>query len=80
ALMSYNGRIFWGLTGDYELVPDLERFTASIADSFIELARAAGVDLTSPDDRPPQAAANPVPNGARPVLTAIEGARSAPAG
>lgn len=80
ALMSYNGRVFWGLTGDYELVPDLERFTASIADSFAELARAAGVDLTSSDDRPPQAAANPVPDGARPVLTAIEAARSAPAG
>ena len=48
ALMSYDGRIFWGLTGDYDLVPDLEAFVALVERSFAELAGEAGVEVSSP--------------------------------
>jgi len=73
ALMSYNGRVFWGFTGDYEMMPDLSRFVRSIEKAFAELAGIAGVQLGSPDDRPPQEAARSLPEGARPVLTAVAG-------
>jgi WS/DGAT/MGAT family acyltransferase len=78
ALMSYNGRIFWGFTGDYEMMPDLSRFVRNIGSAFAELAAAAGVDLASPDDRPPSQAAASLPEGARPILTAIAGERREP--
>jgi WS/DGAT/MGAT family acyltransferase len=48
ALMSYDGRIFWGLTGDYDLVPDLEHFVGLVERSFAELAKEAGVGVSSP--------------------------------
>jgi len=50
ALMSYDGRMFWGFVSDSELVPDLAEIAESVAPVFEELATAAGVDLTSPDD------------------------------
>ena len=42
ALMSYDGKLCWGVNADYDLVPDLDEFMASIRDSFAELRRAAG--------------------------------------
>jgi len=45
ALMSYDGRIFWGVTADYDLVPDLEHFIDLIERSFVELASSAGVEI-----------------------------------
>ena len=61
ALMSYDGGIFWGFTADYDLVPDLEDFVARIGRSFVELAEAAGVEVSrSPAgviERDPPAAA-----------------------
>jgi hypothetical protein len=45
ALLSYDGRIHWGFTADYELVPDLPRFLEAVAASFAELAHVAGVKL-----------------------------------
>jgi WS/DGAT/MGAT family acyltransferase len=47
ALMTYNGRVFWGLTSDYDLVPDLECFGERVAESFAGLAEAAGVTLAA---------------------------------
>lgn len=47
ALMSYDGRIFWGFTGDYDLVPDLECFIEGIERSFAELAAEAGVAIST---------------------------------
>ena len=52
ALMSYDGRIFWGFTADYDLVPDLAHFVDLIARSFVELAETAGVEIsTAPAER-----------------------------
>jgi len=37
ALFSYNGSVFWGFNADYDIVPDLDLFIASIESSFKEL-------------------------------------------
>jgi len=42
ALISYDGRLCWGFSADYELVPDLHRFVVLVRGSFDELARLAG--------------------------------------
>jgi hypothetical protein len=41
ALLSYNGRIFWGFNADWEAVPDLHDFVNAIEESFEELREAA---------------------------------------
>jgi WS/DGAT/MGAT family acyltransferase len=41
ALMSYDGKLFWGLNADYDLVPDLADFVSAIRDSFQEVRRLA---------------------------------------
>jgi diacylglycerol O-acyltransferase / wax synthase len=46
ALLSYDGRINFGLVGDYDLLWDLEELAADLEESLTELAEAAGVDLT----------------------------------
>ena len=46
ALLSYNGRINFGLVGDYELLWDLDELADDIRDSLAELADAAGVQLS----------------------------------
>jgi WS/DGAT/MGAT family acyltransferase len=56
ALMSYDGRISWGFTADYELVPDLDDFVRLIRESFDELARCAGVELRGLDENVPPVA------------------------
>lgn len=45
ALLSYDGRMHWGFTGDYDLVPDLPLFLDAVRESFAELAAVAGVTL-----------------------------------
>ena len=41
AILSYDGQLFWGLNADFDLVPDLPRFTEALRDSFQALSRAA---------------------------------------
>jgi hypothetical protein len=41
ALVSYDGRLNFGLSGDWDLVPDLDTFAAGIAASIDELAPPA---------------------------------------
>jgi diacylglycerol O-acyltransferase len=43
AIMSYNGRIGFGLLGDYDALPDLGDVGAALRDGIARLARAAGV-------------------------------------
>jgi WS/DGAT/MGAT family acyltransferase len=42
AIMSYNGQINFGLTGDYDAMPDLDALAADVDDSVTELVEAAG--------------------------------------
>jgi len=46
ALLSYAGRINFGLVGDYDLLWDLDDFGDDIQESLGELASEAGVELT----------------------------------
>jgi WS/DGAT/MGAT family acyltransferase len=54
ALLSYAGRINFGLVGDYDLLWDLDDFADDVQDSLAELAAEAGVELTV-DANPVQA-------------------------
>jgi diacylglycerol O-acyltransferase len=47
ALLSYNGRINFGLVGDYDLLWDLDDFADDVRASLTELAEAAGVELSA---------------------------------
>jgi diacylglycerol O-acyltransferase / wax synthase len=48
ALLSYDGRINFGLVGDYDLLWDLDDFALDVQEALAELADAAGVRLTKP--------------------------------
>jgi hypothetical protein len=43
AIMSYDGRLFFGLLGDYDALFDLDAVAADLDASVRELAAAAGV-------------------------------------
>ena len=47
AIMSYNGRMNFGLVGDYDAMHDLDDLAADFQESLAELAEAAAVPLTS---------------------------------
>jgi diacylglycerol O-acyltransferase len=49
ALLSYAGRINFGLVGDYDLMWDLDDFADDLRSSLEELAEDAGVKLTASD-------------------------------
>jgi hypothetical protein len=58
AIMSYNGRLNFGLLGDFDAMPDLEQLGGDLGAAIDELALAAGVPVPGegPDDgngRPP---------------------------
>jgi diacylglycerol O-acyltransferase len=54
ALLSYAGRINFGLVGDYDVMWDLDDFANDVRESLAELAEEAGVELTV-DANPVQA-------------------------
>ena len=43
AIMSYDGRLFFGLLGDYDAMSDLDALAADLDSAIRELAAAAGV-------------------------------------
>jgi WS/DGAT/MGAT family acyltransferase len=47
-VFSYNGKLFWGLSADPDLLPDLPRFSSALESSFEALAAAAGVKPAPP--------------------------------
>jgi diacylglycerol O-acyltransferase / wax synthase len=49
ALLSYAGKINFGLVGDYDLMGDLDDFADDLRSSLEELAEAAGVELAASD-------------------------------
>jgi hypothetical protein len=42
AIMSYNGRMDFGLLGDYDALPDIEELGEALRESLAELVEAAG--------------------------------------
>jgi diacylglycerol O-acyltransferase / wax synthase len=51
AIMSYNGRIDFGLLGDYDALPDLDDVATALEGAIAELAAAAGADAQTPRRR-----------------------------
>ena len=57
AIMSYDGRMNFGLVGDYDAMYDLDDLALDLHESLAELAEAAGRKLSSP---PPDAPASEI--------------------
>jgi hypothetical protein len=51
AIMSYNGRICFGLVGDYDAMYDLDDLEGDFEASLAELAEAAGIQLSAQQRR-----------------------------
>ena len=62
AILSYNGKISFGLVGDFDAMPDLEALADDFAAALVELEEAAGIDLAPDDgsDRDGRAGTRPV--------------------
>jgi diacylglycerol O-acyltransferase len=48
AIMSYDQKLYFGLTADAQAMPDVERLKRLLDESFVELRKAAGVDEIKP--------------------------------
>ena len=48
AIMSYDQKLYFGLTSDLQAMPDVERLKEFLDESFVELRKAAGVDEIKP--------------------------------
>ncbi|MFL6215780.1 MAG: wax ester/triacylglycerol synthase family O-acyltransferase [Blastocatellia bacterium] len=48
ASMSYDQKLYFGLTADAQAMPDVERLKEFLDESFVELRKAAGVDEIKP--------------------------------
>jgi hypothetical protein len=56
-LFSYAGKLCWGFTGEWDLLPDLHDFVSDIEKSFAELREAASSGVEPrPARRPPRVA------------------------
>jgi hypothetical protein len=63
AIFSYDGGLYFGVTGDYDGAPDIDVLTSGIEHGMEEL-----LALTEPEPapKPPKRAADPRKNGHRP--------------
>jgi WS/DGAT/MGAT family acyltransferase len=55
AIMSYDGRLGFGLLGDYDAMPDLEDLAGDLEEAIAALSRAAGVRKAPRRKRAPEA-------------------------
>jgi diacylglycerol O-acyltransferase / wax synthase len=85
AIMSYNGRISFGLVGDFDTMADLDQLADDFRLSFLELAQAAGVEIEGPvtEQEPkrferPEVPAESGGNGRSPVSVAPPTGGAAP--
>ena len=53
AIMSYDGRLFFGLLGDYDAMGDLDALAADLDSAIRELAAAAGVEAQAAGEEAP---------------------------
>jgi len=63
ALLSYSGSLYWGLCGDWDLIPDLNDLKELIQLAFDELRQAAGVGRTRTGKSKPPARARSTATG-----------------
>ena len=52
ALFSYNGEVAWGITGDWDIMSDIETFTSCVNESFAEFLAVASsaLEMESADE------------------------------
>jgi WS/DGAT/MGAT family acyltransferase len=55
-VMSYNGKLYFGLVADAQAAPDVDRLRDFLEQSYVELRVAAGVARAAEAERPEQAA------------------------
>jgi WS/DGAT/MGAT family acyltransferase len=60
AIMSYDGRLGYGLLGDFDALPDLESLAGHLAGAIDDLARAAGIPAPGGAAPAPRTAPTPV--------------------
>ena len=75
AVMSYDGHLGFGLLGDYDALPDLEKLKLDLEWGVAELSRAAGVRM--PGARSTRKSKAPSANGTRASAKRASSARSA---
>jgi WS/DGAT/MGAT family acyltransferase len=76
ALLSYDGRLSWGLTGEWDLMPDLADFGACLTEALAELEKIARAVARAYETRE-QRAAPPFPSeAARPSEAGATSGRS----
>jgi WS/DGAT/MGAT family acyltransferase len=63
AIFSYAGTLSWGLSADWDLVPDLHELTLAVGDAFEELCDAAGL-AREPERPEPERPAEGLGDGA----------------
>jgi len=54
ALLSYAGHLYWGLVGDWDLMPDLHQLREFIPAAFVELREAAGLPAPATEPARPR--------------------------
>ena len=64
AIMSYNGRLNFGLVADYDAIPDLEELAAMLGAAIDELAQASGAKVAPRRARRGRSARRPSPSRA----------------
>jgi hypothetical protein len=64
ALLSCEGRLHWGISADYDLVPDVADFVAALQDAFQELAALARQSAPAPGRGHLGGSPEPAPDGA----------------
>jgi len=88
AILSYNGTVYFGFSGDVHAAPDLRRLEQLLNDSFMDLRNAAGIKPpqkdrarprrhVAPAASPPRAKKVPTPD--RTVVAPVASAAPAPA-
>jgi diacylglycerol O-acyltransferase len=61
AIMSYNGRLGFGLLADFDALPDLDDIAGHLASAIEDLAAAAGLEDDRADGARPRARRAPTP-------------------
>ena len=72
AVQSYDGRLFFGLTADAHVVPDVARLRDYIQTCFRELCKAAGVKAASRAPKSPAREAGGAPRNRRQPLETLD--------
>lgn len=60
-IVSYDGKMCWGVNADYELVPDLRNFVRMIGTAFAQLVRATTTRPAPQPDDPKELAGGEIP-------------------